>query len=463
MRLLKGDQARQRRFCFVAMVVFAVFYYGCKKEEVTPGPVITVPLPDTAGLRLLSSDFVAGNFEKNGLDTFYLFFNKKVQVKHIRFKSDYCLPHLKHITSAGGTTVKFYNFLCGGIGGSYPFEYSVTDSTGKALTDSITFHTFTRYISQPGTISSYFVSKDNDFIWIASRAPNRITCVGIRDTSYHKNFELSFPPEKVVFNYFNNRLYIIPFFGDISSRGFIYVMNPTTGMIEKSIKIPTPAANMQMYARDLAIGANGVAMVKVTDQYYSSSWMVMESGRNDTFYYHPQRFSGVRLADISMCFTGGDENKVYGLENGGSCRLAVLDCSTLALTELSTPVSPRCFSSYIAVNKKTDDVFMVNLQSQPYGQFMISKGVMAGYATNFDAYGNSEADFSYRAGEDMHVYYLNSNVIGIVDYSAGNILITTRFAYGLNNISTTTDGKYLVAMGTSFIKLLDVGMFYRNL
>ncbi|HEX8278768.1 MAG TPA: hypothetical protein VF540_08735, partial [Segetibacter sp.] len=64
--------------------------------------------------------------------------------------------------------------------------------------------------------------------------------------------------------------------------------------------------------------------------------------------------------------------------------------------------------------------------------------------------------------ENNYVYYLDNNVIGVVDYNTGDVLMNTNFYYSLRQIQSTTDGKYLLATGTNCIKVFNTDMFYLN-
>ena len=205
----------------------------------------------------------------------------------------------------------------------------------------------------------------------------------------------------------------------------------------------------------------GLGMLKTADDNYSTGWLVIDSRISDTLYRHPSLVAGSSpsgLFSFTMCYPNYDGSKVMGLESYGSCRLVVLDCNTHALSELEFPPSPHCYSSYFILNKLKDQLFMVNLQITGDGQFLVSNGSIIG-TSDFDAYGGSEADFSYRANESNYIYYFDNHVFGVVNYSGGNVLSMYGFAYSIDKITATTDGKYIVTRGTNSLVLFETGMF----
>ena len=432
-----------------------------KTDKPLPDPIISPPVLQSDTLRLLGSSYVPGNTAKGFQDTFNLMFNHPVTINFIQLKNSNCLPDFKFKTTDGGRTVQFYNFLCGGLGGDYTFQYTVTDSVGKQHSDVVVFHCYTRRINVNGMVSSYFISKDNQYCWILTSSPSQMIKVSLTDTSYLKSYPLSFVPSKAVFNYDNGKIYILASIGDYKHRDSIYVMEPLTGSIVKQILVPRDPTNRERFGEDIAFGANGFGMLKIADDNYSTGWLVIDSRKNDTLYRHPLLLTGTAatgLYSFNMCYPNYDGSKVMGLEEGGSCRLVVLDCNTQALSELAFPPSPSCYSSYFIANKLKDQLFMVNLQTTGYGQFLVSGGTIIG-SSDFDAYGGSEADFCYRTNQSNTIYYFDNHVFGVVNYSSGDVLSMYNFQYSIDKVAATTDGKYVVTRGTNSLVLFETGMF----
>jgi len=92
------------------------------------------------------------------------------------------------------------------------------------------------------------------------------------------------------------------------------------------------------------------------------------------------------------------------------------------------------------------------------GQFLVSNGSIVG-TSNFDAYGGSEADFSYRNNENNYIWYFDNHVIGLVNYANGTVLSMYGFASSIDKIATTTEGKYVISRGNNSLLLFGTGMF----
>jgi hypothetical protein len=437
---------------------------GCKKDNPTAGvpntPADTphVRHPDTTKLALTNHYYTPGNLYVGGMDTFTLEFNQPVKINYVSYLNSGCLPDFKYDSSNSKNVIKFYNFLCGGLGKEYSFKYSITDTLGNQLIDSTTFFCYTRKIPLEGSLRDYFITDDNKFCWVVTNSPNQIVCLGIEDTTFKKSYNLDFTPWKAFYNYFNNRIYILA--ADLTTRKYIYVMNPGNGQIEKTIQMPSDNTNKQLFATDVAFGINGFGVITASNEYSDGAWVVIDSKQNDSIYMDSLDYG---LYGFLSATTNYDKTKIIARQMGGNCRFGIIDCFTHSISILSTPASPVCYNSYITVNKLKDQIFVVNLQTTGYGQFMISNDIIVGSDTNFDAYNGSEADFSYRPGENNYIYYFDNHVFGIVNYNSGNVLMNTDFAYNLSNIASTTDGKYILCTDTNSIILFDTNIFYQNL
>jgi len=441
-----------------------LLFSSCKKHETSPSPHPPPTTVDTVKLRLVSNSYIPGNLNAGQQDTFLLHFSKPVHLKSLIYLNSYCDPTLGKSLTDGDSVVMFYNFLCGGLGGDYPFEYSVTDSSGNTLTDSVTFHCYYHRATTAGQIQTYFLSPDGKYAWVLTYSPNQLVCLGIADTGYRKTFDLNFTPINAGYNSYNNLLYISAV--DYPQTDTIYAMDPSTGEIVKRIHLPEDTATVYTFSDDyvggFAFGANGYGMLLLQNNANGASWRVIDSRLNDSIYVHPY-FATVfisRMSVLSSATVNFDGSQIIGLESGGSGRLAVLDCNTQNLTEASFPFSGQILSAYIVASKTTNEVFMVNYQPGGMNQCLLQNYAMVGAFTGFDAYSASSADFSYRAGESYYVYYFDANTLGVVDYSTGNILKSTDVTPTLSRISSTIDGSYIVLMGTNNLTTIQASDLY---
>ena len=455
---------RSKSLAFATIIIICVF--ACKKTGVNESTTVTAPPPPpppvTAPLKLDSAIWVPGNLYENIIDTYYLHFNRKIELQSLVFKQNFCLPQLKHSITNNGRTVKFYNFLCGKLGSEYPFEFRVKDTLGNVLTDSVTFKQYSFKLVLPGTPTHYFITPDNNFAWVTTRSPNKLLCLGLNDTSFRKIYDLPFIPWKLVQNYANNSLYILPSPEDMVYSSKIFRVNPATGIINKVIDVLPDSLNhpqhQKLMARDIAFGNNGYGIILVVDNNYSQRWKIIDSRYNDSIYIHPT-FGNNYLTEFSQSFTNYDGTKIYSLKSFGNCRLGVLDCNTGIMTELSHSLSSQYYSRFITVHKKKNDIFFGNA----LGQFIVSNGIVTGAVTQYNGQFDPEAAFSYQQGENNYIYYLNDHLFGMVNYNNGQILMTGNLYYNLKQVETTTDGKWVITRGDNSLTVFSTDIFHAHL
>jgi hypothetical protein len=445
------------------LIPIIFLFIACKKNTAVDPTDPGVAPPTAKKLILTGQSYKPGNSERGILDSFSLQFNHPVHINYLYFESDYCLPDLRFKTTGDHSKVVFDNFLCGALGAENPFIFSVTDSSGETLVDTTTFSCYTKKYVTAGTLINYYISQDNRYCWAITQFPNQLICFGIMDTAYKKVYDLNFSPFNLVYNPYNSKLYLLS--GQVSHRDSIFVFNPSAGVIDKIIGVPpddgSDPQHPKIFPYGLAFGLNGFGVLLVEDDASNPIWKVIDSRANDSIYISPAFLAdgNTRLASFSSVFTNFDQSKLIMLENYGHCRLGVMDCTTHELTEQENSLSPHYYSQYIIPNKTSDKVLFINA---PSGLFIVSAGNTPGAVMDFDALGSPSADFSYKSTETNFIYYLDSHVIGIVDFNSGLIRMSTNLKANLNNIRSTTDGKYLFAMGSNYLEMFETDTYFKS-
>jgi hypothetical protein len=450
-------------------IVFFFIVLGCKKSE-PPIPASPVTPPVNEQLKLTSSSYILGNREKNIPDSFLLQFNKKVSFNYIRLKSNLCLPDFKHEIVNSGTLVRVYNVLCWGLGAEYTFEYSVSDNSGKTLVDSIQYNCYTKKVNFTGYVQDYFVTDDNKYCWVITSQPNQLICIDIDNGTVAKKFDLNFTPVAAVYNYYNNKIYLTRASWDNVYPNSIFVLNPSSGVIEKTIPILPDqydlpqAQNVSAYTVNFGLNGYGVVLMGASVGY--GRWKIIDSRLNDSIYIHPGwlaatgGYGNSRLSSFKSAQLSHDKTRIYMLEMFGSARLGVLDCVNQDISEYEPPNASLNYNNFIIPNKLRNSIYFGNIQYQ----YIVSGNSILGYTSSLDNRFTPSADFSYRANEQNMIYYLNdNNGFSLMSHNTGTTLMRCKMKYGLKDITATTDGKYIVTSGESSIYIFDTNMFYRHL
>ncbi len=461
------------RYLFIAAAVLFIAFSSCKKDvDIPPPPVDPDPPPaftDTL-LTLAGKDFILGNRERKIPDTFILHFSKAIQLEHLLFKEEYCLPEIKFELTPDRRQVRFYNFFCNGLGGNYPFEFRVADDKGNHLTDSVRFDGSAYTVMIPGRINSFRLSDDNAFAWVCTRQPNQLLKVDVNTGTILSTFDLPFIPMSTAWNPFNNRLYVIRSYEDFVFPNNLYIINPSSGQIEKTIPVLPDAyehhQHPEIYAYQVEFGSNGLGVILIGSWGTSAlRWKMLDSRVADSIYIHPAwmelttgngntRFSGFKTAHTNF-----DKSRILMLELYGSTRLGLIDCSTGALTEYEPPGAAMNYNNFVVPNRLNGDIYFANIRSQ----YITAGNKVLGHISEFDNRFVPSADFTYRQGEKNIVYFVNDNQLFVLDYNKRETLMSCNLKFDLQDVRSTTDGKFILMRAEHALHIFSTDPFYRHL
>ncbi|MBE2230407.1 MAG: hypothetical protein IAE96_07190 [Chitinophagaceae bacterium] len=446
----------------VMVLFFSICAFTCSKKAIDP---VTIPPPPTP-IVLQNSSFFIGNKAKNVLDTFILNYNKAVTVNYILLISNTCLPDINRTVSSDGKTVKFYNLLCASLGRDYQFQVSVKDNDGLTKIDTVKFSYYTRKFSLEGDIMYYDISNDNKYVWVTTTNPNRIVCLGIDDPAYSRSYDLAFKPRKFVINAQNQRFYILPYPFYEPNPDKIYVMNPVNGTTERVITLQpdiydNPSWHRMIY--DIEFGNNGYGVIN-TGALESSypRWRVIDSRYNDTIYAHSAWINSTGSPDFKDLYNAQanyNGSKIYMQRGNAYPRGAILDCISGNITELIYANSNP--THYIITSKTQDKLFVASYAYQSI--YNNSNGTWMN-PSNFDNRNSLTASFSYKLTDQDVMYYRISSSpyeFALLDFTNQRVMTRTNVAPDFENIKTTTDGKYMLAMTGGGLFLWNTDIFYR--
>ncbi len=450
---------------FVSLFVVFIFIIGCKKSDQSLPVPSASPIYDS--IKIISSNYILGNRQKNIPDSFVVQFNKKISVKYILLKSQFCLPEIKYEVVNNGTTVKFYNIICSGLGSEYTFELSVKDNSEVTKIDSVNYKCYRNKIEMGGDIRYYFVTDDNKYCWLTTNNPNQLLQIEIESGQIVKKIPLDFIPRKVVLNPYNNKLYILRASWEYVFPAKIFVMNTETGVIEKTIPIlPDQYEHPQyrdVYAYDIEFTKSGYGVLLMgVSQISTLRWKIIDSHLNDSIYIHPEwlkthsGYGNPKFDEFQSAYVNYDKTKILMLETNGSTRVGELDYLTHNLIEIAPPNAGSYYNNFIVPSKINSSIFFGNLDYQ----FIFSGNQIWGYKSNFNIGFERSANFTYRIGEEQNIYFLIRPELYIVDYKNGIIQMNTRVAYELHDVTATSDAKYIIFAGNKHLFIFNTAPFY---
>lgn len=154
--------------------------------------------------------------------------------------------------------------------------------------DSVNVCFYDRLDVVEGNILRYWLSADETHIWAATEYPNRIYKLDTGNWKVQKQFDLSFTPVDVAYNYFNNRLYVVD-----REHERLHVLSPDDGRIIKSIRVFSDSHDHPSYPiinpDRILFADNGYGILTLYGGKNNQAhrFRIIDSRKNDEIQHHP--------------------------------------------------------------------------------------------------------------------------------------------------------------------------------
>jgi hypothetical protein len=124
--------------------------------------------------------------------------------------------------------------------------------------------------------------------------------------------------------------------------------------------------------------------------------------------------------------------------NNYDCNIALLDGNSHNIDLLVPPVVS--YGNFLRPNRLNGNIWL----GQAYEQYILHPDHTASTLTHIDLENYPGADYSYKTNEPEVMYVCADNILNIIDYSSGNTIKTTDILYGLQGVTTTTNGEQII-------------------
>ncbi|OFX45468.1 MAG: hypothetical protein A2X15_13890 [Bacteroidetes bacterium GWB2_32_14] len=418
-------------------------------------------------LNLVDFQGIIGNHAVGIKDSIILKFNKPIEVNYIKSRGawEYCIDNIKLTNDKKGVSGVF---TCAELGGNYPVVFSVNDEKGVKLESEVEVSFFHSKIDFEGYITDFEIINDNQDILISTFNPNRLYKYSIMENKIINvlNLDDIIAPTKFTINPFNNLIYIIgadpssTYVYTQSNIPYIYLVDGNLNSIQKSIEIKPIASDNIVYPAiipyDLCFSKNGVGIVllKINGSTGRKS-RIIDSSNNDTTYWNNS------LIEFSEVYANYDKTKL--VTRGSGAKIYIFDSGNLEFNEIIPSIG--ALPQYITVNKKNNSIYLGFGMEQCIIDFAGNAISEVSYIDN-GWFGS--ADFSYRDNEEEFIYYYDINFFQLLDYNSATTLMWTDVLSDLKQLTSTTDGKYLITYklnsdGSSSLYLFDTDFFYTQI
>ena len=135
-------------------------------------------------------------------------------------------------------------------------------------------------VAVEGVYKSWYLTKDESRLWVATEFPCRIYELDARSFSVLKSFDLDWEPGKLQLNPYNNRLYVID-----HSHGVLKALDPASGKTLKTITVERDGLDHPdtpvTVAHNILFADNGLGVLVTTCADGVYRWFFIDSRRDD--------------------------------------------------------------------------------------------------------------------------------------------------------------------------------------
>lgn len=432
----------------------------------------TLLVIQSVGLKLIHSEGIIGNGERDISDSVYVLFNKPIQVKSIESLWENCSTNIQYTLTDNNCGIKF-TYSCAKLGGNYPFKISVSDESGSLFTRKIDVPFYKSRRKIEGLMTDYLFLNDDKEILISIFYPNKLIRYSIENDSVIQTYDLSnhIAPMRIFHNPYDSKIYIVGSYPKINydwpstNRPDIFTLDMQTGEIVKVITVipdeedhPDDPTNIPVR---MGFTKNGHGVIILRANGGSGlRWKLIDCADNYRIYKYPHQINNADFFDhIHMNF---DQTKlIITQRETGSCDYGIFDGNTQTVSILRPGSVTR--SVFIKPNRKNEKVYF----GQLYDQFIMDLNGNMSEISYLDNKNDGSVDFSYKENEDNIIYFCDWSYFRLMDYNNGTTPMWCDMLYGLRDFRSTLDGKYAIAYfqasDTSNVYVIKTDSFYRHL
>jgi len=396
--------------------------------------IIVKQLPE---VKLLTATPLPGNSSLNIKDSIALVFNQPVTIQSIFPGNTYCQSEIKYSYAGNKVT---YSYACGDLGGDYPFTITTRNSLNDQYTFNYSVGFYDKVINLTGTIQSYFVNDADNSYWIITDHPNALYKIDMNTFDILHTYNLVDLPAMFTVNPYNNDIYIA--YHGIPK---LYIMDQQ-GVTKQVLDIPHDTTRgfyeyngPYIYPQRLVFTKTGKGMIWLGDRLYDSGvpfWFIDAADNHRIWYEQPGGDNGFAYSGK----TNYDKTKIILRGSNSDPTISTFDPQQMTMKNFKP--ARNDIAGFIAPSRKNDYVYIGQLYFQSVAN------PVTGFETaavNRDTRYAPSADFCYKPGKDLSVYYTENSSMEIIDYSTGKSPVKYGAIPLLQGTTATLDGKWVIA------------------
>jgi hypothetical protein len=172
-------------------------------------------------------------------------------------------------------------------------------------------------------------------------------------------------------------------------------------------------------------------------------WKVIDCSPGDSVYIHPAWFGTNGFRSFSKIYKSYDKSELMMNTVLSGSNIEVLNGTTHAIDVIIPPVASP--SVFLRPNRLNGKLYL----AQWHEQYILRPDHSIGALTNVYLENGPGGDFSYRTGEPEGMYVIADNILSIINYTSGSMVMTHDLQYNLQGLTSCTNGEQMVMYRSS--------------
>ncbi len=173
------------------------------------------------------------------------------------------------------------------LGADRILDHVVVESAqgdGVTFDETVVVPLYDGKVSLEGCFRHWTFGEDESTLWVCTDLPKRIYQLDARTFEVRKSFDVNWLPEKIAYNRYNGRLYVV---GD----GVLKVLDAETGAVLKVISKNTDSLDHPQFPcntiSNVLLADNGFGIIITTNERGTFRWFYLDSRNDDRVEHTP--------------------------------------------------------------------------------------------------------------------------------------------------------------------------------
>lgn len=442
-----------------------------KQEPIDTTDVEPEPFRDTIPPVLVSYQHIN--------DSILLLFNEPIELialapggPHFGLNFYELSPHFISVSNKHG--FKFESVF-GYLSGEIPYKYTVRDTVGNEVKDTVTVLHYDKKILFPGRISHYEIDEAKNIGYFLTSETPTFSIFSFATRTIIEQIPLPFlkahcKENQMAYNPKDNLFYI---YSRYCNDPLIYAYSLAEKRVVRTIAItPVPTDDPRdsyTYPQDLEFLSNGVGFMLVAVlNGFEDKLRIINTTDNDK----------ITAIENNRDFVGVEKNwnrsEIYAGRDNFSLGAPIFKLDTTSLQPSymladNVNCTSNCLLFAIRPHRQKDKIYIINRREQFITDSKVQSVSKFSHYDAFVTSGYVSADFSYKPEEDSYIYYhggdgwrVNEGYVHLLDYENARTIATYKADPDMRDLRVSPDTKSFFMRRWEYLYFFDDETFRKT-